>query len=254
MTRHPLRRRGYTLIEMSIAGLIAAVVITAVMSMLVSGSRLFSSGQNAVRGPEAAILVMDHLERDIIQALQVPGDPRPPVAIDEAGETIAFYIPGADGVLSTPKTVVGVPVWWSLVEDEDAAGLYHPARNGEVLKTVALLSWEFTLWSPKYDEGLPGWYVTVRLRFQADNLRGEPYVYARAIHLSQPSTNYASFPTFGDDLNPGLVRLLSPPELPAFDAIRPPERGDLIRPDVAPEVYFGPGRVTGGGVPVEELP
>ena len=232
MTRHPLRRRGYTLIEMSIAGLIAAVVITAVMSMLVSGSRLFSSGQNAVRGPEAAILVMDHLERDIIQALQVPGDPRPPVAIDEAGETIAFYIPGA----------------------EDAAGLYHPARNGEVLKTVALLSWEFTLWSPKYDEGLPGWYVTVRLRFQADNLRGEPYVYARAIHLSQPSTNYASFPTFGDDLNPGLVRLLSPPELPAFDAIRPPERGDLIRPDVAPEVYFGPGRVTGGGVPVEELP
>lgn len=233
MTRHPLRRRGYTLIEMAIAGAIATVVFLTVTSLLVSGSRLFSSGQNAVRGPEAALLVMDRLERDLAQTLQVPGDPRRPVAIDDVGEEIAFYVPGADGVLSTPRTVVGVPVWWNLVESEDAPGLYHPARNGVPIEGVALLGWEFTLWSPKDDEELGGWYVTVRLRFQADSLVGEPYVYARAVQLRQPSTNFAGFPTFGDELNPGLVRLLPPPDHAGFEAIQPPSPSDLIQPEGA---------------------
>jgi prepilin-type N-terminal cleavage/methylation domain-containing protein len=249
-----LRRRGYTLVEMSIATLVAAVVVTAVMSLLVSGSRLFSSGQNAVRGPEAAVLIIDRLERDLVQVLQVPGDPRPPVAIEDDGTTMAFYVPGENGVLSTPKTVVGVPVWWGLVEDEDEPGIYHPVRDGEVIEGVALLGWEISLWSPKDDPELPGWYVTVRLRFRADSLAGEPYVYARAIHLLQPSTNYTSFPTFGDDLNPGLVRLLPPPEHPAFEAIRPPRPGELTKPKKGPRAYYDGSFGELDGAPVEELP
>lgn len=226
MSRQHPRRRGYTLVEMTIATAIAAVVIGAVMGLLVSGSHLFTSGQNAVRGPEAAILVMDQLERDLAQVLQVPGDPRPPVSIHDAGQSMAFYVPGADGVLSTPRTVVGVPVRWTIVRSEDVPGAYHPSRNGAVIRGVTLLDWELTLWSPKDIENLPGWYVTVRLRFRADSLAGEPYVYARAVHLRQPSTNYASFPTFGDDINSGLVRMLPPPDHPGFDAIRPPRQKD----------------------------
>ncbi len=226
-----MRRRGFTLIEVLIAVVVGAVILIVVTRLLVSGSRLFFSGMKAARGPEAAILLMNRLERDMYQCLQVPGDPRRPMVVRE-GKEIAFYIPGAVGRFSNPETVVGVPVRWSLKASETSYGLFHPVRNDEVLTGIVLKDWKIVLWDPDTEEDRPGWYLTIRAEFPTDGFRGKPYIFSRALFLAQPSKNYLHYyPYHGKKILPGSVRLLPSPSFHSslFAGVAPVQRSDELR-------------------------
>lgn len=220
MTR---RRRGYTLTELLIATALVAIVLAVVFRMLVSASRLFTSGVAAARGPEAAILLMDRLEEDLLQVVQIPGDPRPPVWISDDGARLCYY--RADPARTDPATLVGVPATWALTST--LAGDTHPARDGEVLPEIDLAGLEFELLAPSLEAERPAWLLRFTARFPGDGLAGREHVATRLVHLAQPSSNFLHFLTFGDEVPAGAVALLPPPEDdPGFDALGPPDGAD----------------------------
>ncbi len=223
MTRHDAprpatsgRRRAFTLPEVMIATGLALLIAGVVIRVLVSGSRLFVSGIAAARGPEAALLLMDRFEEDITAVLQVPGDPRPPMATDTA--RLAFYkqSPG----WTTPSLTVGEPVIWELDDGRDLP--HHPVRNGEVLEGIEIDSWSFQVLEPDLESDRPGWYLAFSMTFPTGG--GKPYTLSRLVHLPQPSANFLYFPAFGGEILPGAVRLLPPPERePLFETLAPPD-------------------------------
>lgn len=205
----PSNRRGFTLVEALIAVSLALVVLSVVIAMFVSGSKLFGRSITAARGPEAALIVMDRLADDLVQAIQAPGDPRPPAAVAEGGTRLCFYVPAVDHL--TPNTVIAQPAWWHLVEA--GGGTYHPARNGTALWDVLISSWQFELIEPSDVEGeeVPGWYVKLTARFPTGSVLGDDYEIVRVVRLRQPSSNFLHFLDHGGDLLPGGVRMLPPP-------------------------------------------
>ena len=219
-----MRRRGYTLVEIAVAVGVVSLLLYALISLLVSGSRLFSGGIGATRGPEGALIVMDEIERDLIQSLQLPGDPRPPVSVGD-GHELGLYVPRETDDLRA-LAVIGVPVRWHLVPVHGAGkeGPYHPARNERVLRSVVVDGWDFTLLPPDEEEARYGWYVSYRVTIAADNKVDRPFLAARLMHLGQPSSNFLHFPGFGDSLRPGRVRLLPSPDGAAiFQGLGPPD-------------------------------
>ncbi len=217
------KRRGITLLELLVALSIGVLVLGVTWRVLISGSRLFSRGVSAVRGPEAAILLVDRLEEDLVQCLQVPGDPRPPLAI-EAGRRIAFYRP--DPELGSGASVVGVPRLWDLVETASGTGTFHPVRDGQVFREIELRGWSAELVPPDLAERRLGWFVDLRFRFEAAGLRGGEHTVRRLVHLPQPSSNFLHFLGTGGDLLPGLVQMVAPPrDQPIFRTLGPPGEG-----------------------------
>lgn len=216
-------RGGYTLVEIAIAVGLVSLLLYTMVSLLVSGSRLFSSGVGATRGPEGALIVMDEIERDLLQALQLPGDPRPPVAVGD-GRELALYVPRATDDLRA-LAVVGEPVRWHLVpvDPRRPEGPFHPARNERVLRSVELDAWDFVLLPPDEEQARYGWNVSYRVTIAADNKVDKPFLAARLLYLAQPSSNFLHFPGFGASLRPGRVQLLPPPDGAAlFADLGPP--------------------------------
>lgn len=233
-----MRRGGYTLVEMAVASFVGALLVAAVMGLLVSGSRLFSSGMGAARGPEAAMLVVDRLEEDVIQMLQVPGDPRPPAVISEEGTKLSFYRP--DLAASRPDMLVGQPATWSLADA--GGGMVHPVRDGVPLEGIFMRSWSLQLFPPDRETSLPGWYLAIEARFPADSRFGNDYVFRRVLHLPQPSANFLNYPDFGFEIEPGMVRLKPPPEGDdSFEALAPPEGDEAPDGDEVREHEEAPG-------------
>lgn len=217
-----MRRRGYTLVEVAMALGVAGLLLYALVALLTSGSRLFAKGVGASRGPEGALVIMDMLERDLFQCLQMPGDPRPPVALGPGGSELALYVarPLAEGA----TRVVGEPVLWGLEPVAGQGGLFHPRRNDRVLRSVVLSGLEFELLEPDADEHRRGWTMVVRLKVNAESRLTKDFLMARLVHLAQPSSNFLHFPDHGEDLLPGRVFLLPPPDgRPLFRALGPPE-------------------------------
>lgn len=210
-----MRRRGYTLVEVVIAALVGSVVLGGALYLLVSGSKLFDAGVAAARGPEAAVLLMDLLEEDLASSLQAPGDPRPPLKVID-GRGLRFYrtSPGR----STRDTMVGVPARWDVVDG-------HPVRDGEVLRSIALAGFEARLIQPDLGDMVPGWFLEVRARFPGTRRTGSEFELVRLIPLPQPSTNFLHFLGHGEELLPGTVRFLHPPEDLAddFEGLGPPD-------------------------------
>lgn len=209
-----------TLVEIGVASSILFVVLAAGLGMMSSGARLFRRGILAARGPEAALLALNHLERDLVQAIQIPGDPRPPVVIGEDGE-VAFY--KASSQATGPNSVIGEPVIWKL-EPAGGEGLFHPVRNGRVLETVVVSGWDLQLLEPSADEDRPYWFVVIDVTFANEDAPDQVYETSRAVPLIQPSTNFLHFPGFGGTMLDEAVRLLPWPE------------GEDLDPRLAPPV------------------
>jgi hypothetical protein len=224
-------RQGYTLVEVIIAAALGSLLLGSLMAMLVSGSRLFSKGVGAARGPEAALIIMDELEQDLLQCLQFPGDPRPPVAISSDKKEIAFY--RTRPMLEGDLEVVGDPIIWSLVPGS-GKGSFFPRRNGKVFRTLGVNDWEFELLPPDVAERRSGWFVVVRVRFTKDSQVSREYLSSRLIFLKQPSSNFLYFPKYGPALLPGAVKLARPKENNAlFSRLGPPAGGPSLS-DQAP--------------------
>lgn len=223
-----MRRSGFTLVEILVASLIAIVVLTCVVHLLVSGSKLFASGLAAARGPEAAVILMDRLEEDVSRVIQAPGDPRPPMAISSDGVRLTFYRLNPD--LSTAITVVGEPASWDL--EPAGGGLSHPVIDGRPYPDILVGGWRFELLEPSREDELSGWFLAVEARFDTGRLLGSPYRLRRLIPLSQPTANFFHFPVHGGDLLEGVVQLLPrPPRDPSFERLGPatpvaPEPGE----------------------------
>lgn len=217
-------RRAYSLVEVAVAVGVVSLLLYALISLLVSGSRLFSGGVGATRGPEGALIVMDEIERDLLQCMQLPGDPRPPVSVGD-GSALALYVPRASDDLRA-LAVIGEPVHWHLVpvDPKEKGGPFHPARNQRVLRSVVIDDWDFSLLPPDEAEARYGWYVSYRVTIAAEGQDDRPFLAARLMHLAQPSSNFLHFPGFGASLRPGRVRMLArPPQAEAFRNLGPPD-------------------------------
>jgi len=215
------RRQAMTLIETLFAFVIGVGLLYVVQQLTLSGSRLFHRGVEAARGPEAALLLLDRLEEDLTQALQAPGDPRPPARVDRDGTRILYYRPARE--LSRPASLVGAPASWSLAPSPADPDLSVPVRDGVPLEGIELVGWSFELLEPDAGERRLGWYVVFEARFPTTS-SGRPFVLRRLLHLPQPSSNFLHFLSHGDALLPGTVTMLPPPpEEPAFRGLGPPE-------------------------------
>jgi hypothetical protein len=217
------RRHGYSLVEIAVAVGVVSLLLYALVSILVSGSRLFSGGVGATRGPEGALIVMDEIERDLLQCMQLPGDPRAPVAVGD-GHELALYVPRATDDLRA-LAVIGQPVHWNLVpvDPKKKDGPFHPARNDRVLRSVVIDGWDFELLPPSEEEARYGWYVSYRVTIAAESKVDRPFLAARLMHLAQPSSNFLHFPGFGGSLRPGRVLLLPRPPAEVFAGLGPPD-------------------------------
>lgn len=214
------RRRGLTLIEVTMAILIGSVVLAAALDLVATGFRLFLRGQEALAGPEAALALMDALEEDLAQALQVPGDPRPPVAILDG--TRLTYLRTRPEPLALDR-LVGAPASWDLERDGDD---FRPVRDGRPMGSVRLLDWQLELLAPDGIERT-GWQVQVDARVPPGRSGGEPFRIRRVISLPQPSSNHAGFLAgsvlYGGGVFEQLVQVEPPPEDDStFDPIRTP--------------------------------
>jgi len=213
-------RRAFTLVELLIAGVVVILVLGVVCSMLLSGAHLFDSGNEAARGPEAALLLMDRLEDDVSQVLQVPGDPRPPLRI--TGRRLTFYRPSVRW--SNAQVIVGEPASWDLVRTR--GGRLHPACDGIVLEDIHVKDWALKLVAPDAKQQVGAWYLEVVARFNTGSLFGRDYVLARLLRLPQPTSNFLNFLAFGPQMIDGAVQMLPRPRGDAsFDHLGPPDPG-----------------------------
>lgn len=212
MRRPASRGGGFTLVEVLVASGVALVLMATVLQMLVSGARLFVAGVGAARGPEAAILLMDRLEQDLVGILQVPGDPRPPVSVEADGRRISFFRFSPED--SDPNTVVGEPGQWALKPSGE--DLFVPVRDGQALEGILVRDLEFQLVEPDEEAGVPGWFLVVRAAFPTSGLSRRSYQVARLIHLRQPSSNFLHFLAHGHEIPEDAVQMLPPLAAPGF--------------------------------------
>lgn len=200
------RRRGaFTLLEIMIAAVVAGLLLHALFQLLVGGLRMAVIGTAAARGPEQAILLFDRVERDLVQALQIPGDPRPPARVLDGGRALEFFVPDLEE--TGLEVVTGTPVRWGLVPASGPGAAFHPARGDQALRAVRVRELEFRLLEPDEEALRRGWFVAVTATFPAENRLARDYTLTRLMRLPQPSTNHQWFPLAGADLLPGLVRL-----------------------------------------------
>lgn len=193
------------MLEATIALVLGLTVLTIVHQLTMSGSRLFTRGLQAARGPEAALLLMDRFEEDVLQMVQVPGDPRPPARVVD-GHILTFY--RAEAGLSTPARVVGIPGYWNQEPLADDPDLYNPIRDGVRMTDIEFGGFTFELLPPDAEEKRLGWYLAVEARFPT-GARGADHVVRRLIYLPQPSSNFLHFLSHGDRVIPGAVQLLA---------------------------------------------
>lgn len=226
-----MRRRGYTLLEVLIAAALTTLVFAAVYAGLYSGSRAFAASVERLRGPDAAVLLMDRLERDLYQCLQAPGDPRPPMRVEEALGTLRLTFYAVDPERSNVNVLVGAPVAWELVETDEDSGRYHPMRNGELIEGVTLSGWDLELIEPDADQEIPGWYLRMVVTFPGVGLLARDYVVRRLAPLHQPTSNFLWFPSHGDGLIEDVVKMLRRPVGdPGFRGLGPPDVLELDAP------------------------
>ena len=195
-----MRRGAFTLVEVLVALALAAVIVPIAVSLMLGGLRMFGSGQAAMAGTEAALVVLQAFERDLSQAIQVPGDPRPPVKVID-GRRIEYLRPrlGArilDGIGTEPAS-------WDLAPA--AGGLVHPVRDGRVLRHLRIEDWKLELHSPADGKNRPGWLVSIVVVAPSGWALRRAYRSTRLVRLAQPSTCWRYFPDFGRDLPRGLV-------------------------------------------------
>lgn len=200
-----MSRRGHTMVELGVAAALLGVVLATAMTLFTSAARRSRRGIEEARGPAAALVLLNSLERDLLGVLQVPGDPRPPVAISEDGRELGFY--RADPARSGPNVVVGAPVAWSL-QEIPGTGLSHPTRDGRHLGSVLVAGWDFELLPPSAEEARASWFLRIRVDLAAGEGSEATFVARRAVPLLQPSTNFLHFPGHGVGVVPGSVRLL----------------------------------------------
>lgn len=217
------RRRGYTLVEIALAVGLVSVLLYGLVALLTSGSRLFSRGVGAARGPEWALIIMGEIERDLMQCLQLPGDPRPPLNIHDDG-SLSFYMADDQSDL-TQLAITAAPVRWHLVPAEET-GRFYPARNDKVFRTMTVKGWDFRLLEPDEAEARHGWYVVAQITFEKDNRVDKDFLSSNLIYLAQPSTNFLHFPSGGAGLRMDRVLFRPHPEgaeAGYFRGLGPPE-------------------------------
>lgn len=234
MSRRTLRR-GYTLLEVLVAAALVTLIFSAVWAGLYGGSRAFAASVERLRGPDAAVLLMDRLERDLFQCLQAPGDPRPPLRVlehddeDAPPARLTFY--AVDPEKTNPNVVVGAPISWELVETEEGSGRYHPMRGDELFEGVTVSGWELELLEPDADAEIPGWYLRMVITFPGEGLMARDYVVRRLAPLHQPTSNFLWFPSQGEGLIEDVVKMLRRPEGdPGFHGLGPPDVIELEPP------------------------
>lgn len=211
-----MRRQGYTILEMVIAVALMGLFLGGLMAFLTSGSRLFSAGVGAARGPEGALVVLDAMERDLLQCVQLPGDPRPPVQVTDSG--LSFLLARPPPEEGPVQESLAEPVTWRLDSLGAPPGAsfvhrYRPqAEDGEKAETIfrsaPLYGWEVELLEPDQAQKRPGWYVVIRLFFAPENRVTRDYQVSRLVHLAQPSSNFLHFPAHGQNLLPGVLKVL----------------------------------------------
>ncbi len=228
MTRRP--RIGLTMVELLISMGLGVMATAGAWQLLLGGLRMFESGIARARGPEAAVLLLNQLEQDLVQTLQAPGDPRPPVRIRD-GRRLTFYRPLETVHLACSAAILGRPASWNL-SAPNRSGTRQPVRDGRVLGDVEVLDWNFDLLPPSLEEERPGWCVAVRVRFPTGARNDPGYEVNRLIRLPQPSSQFLHFPGRGAELVPGLVVMLPRPADPGFEGLGPPD-------DAGPEYYLG---------------
>lgn len=197
-----MRRPAFTLVEVLIALALASILVPIAVSLMLGGVKMFGSGRAAMAGTEAALVVLQAFEKDLIQALAVPGDPRPPVRVID-GRRIEFLRPvlGArilDGIR-------GVKGSWDLTPAAD--GLMHPVRDGRILRHVKIEGWQLAVHSPAEAPHRPGWMVSVVVHTPTGWALRRSYRSSRLIQLAQPSAAARWFPTHGARLPRGLVEV-----------------------------------------------
>ena len=211
--------QAFTLVEMMIAVVLFLMVLGMLTMLLYSGARLFESGNEAARGPEAALLLMDRLEDDLAQVLQIPGDPRPPMKVEKE-HRITFYRPSS--TWSNAQVLVGEPASWELVPAK--GGQFHPACDGKPFDDIHIADWTLKLLAPKAEHLRGGWYLSVVARFRTSSLFSKDHVLSRLLRLPQPSTNFLNFLAFGAEMLPGTVQMLPRPKNdPGFEHLGPPD-------------------------------
>jgi hypothetical protein len=151
-------------------------------------------------GTEAALIVLQAFEKDLTGAVQVPGDPRPPVRVVD-GRRIEFLRPVLGGRIL--DGIRAVPASWDLAPA--AGGLFHPVRDGKPLRHVRIEDWKLAVHSPADDERRPGWLVSIVVHSPTGWALRRSYRSTRLVRLAQPSANFFHFPGFGHLLPAGLV-------------------------------------------------
>lgn len=207
----PRSRSGFTMVELSISSSILTLCFGVGFALFVGGSQLFTGTLSALKGPDAAEILLARFETDLLQSLQALGDPRPPVQITETG--IRFY--RVSEAHSSRDRLVGRPSSWEFLRSRKT-GRIHPVRDGEVLEELELSYFRFQLIEPvsaeEDEQHLESWWLGYEFHFPVSGARRRDYEIRGVLRLSQPSTQFKYGPISSYLAEgPPLVQMLPSP-------------------------------------------